>query len=92
MKITECKVNLVKGTKSNLVAFANLTFDDELVVKGVKVVEGSKGTFVSMPSSEGKDGKYYDDVFPITKDLREHIQDIVLDEYFNVTSKGKKRR
>ena len=92
MKITGVIVNKVKDSKSSLVAFANVTFDDELVVKGIKIVDGSKGTFVSMPSTKGADGKYYDDVFPITKDIREHIEDVVLDAYYETDKKKPSKR
>lgn len=92
MKITDVIVNKVKNGNSKLVAFANVTFDDELVVKGIKIVEGSKGTFISMPSTQGSDGKYYDDVFPITKDLREHIEDVVLESYYEADKKKPSKR
>ena len=81
MKITECQIHRVKSDKSSLVAFANITFDDEFVVKGLKVVDGKNGLFVAMPSSRGEDGKYYDDAFPLTKECREYITDFVLSSY-----------
>lgn len=81
MKITECQIHRVKSDKSSLVAFANITFDDEFVVKGLKVVDGKNGLFVAMPSSQGEDGKYYDDAFPLTKECREYITDFVLSSY-----------
>lgn len=81
MKITECQIHRVKSEKSSLVAFANITFDDEFVVKGLKVVDGKTGLFVAMPSSQAEDGKYYDDAFPLTKECREYITDFVLSSY-----------
>lgn len=81
MKITECQIHRVKSDKSSLVAFANITIDDELVIKGLKVVDGKKGLFVSMPCTQGEDGNYYDDVFPITKECREYISEFVLNSY-----------
>ena len=44
-------------------------------------MEGSKGTFVSMPSYKTKDGSYKDLTFPLNKELREQIQNAVLKEY-----------
>lgn len=32
-------------------------------IYGCKVVEGSKGDFISFPSHKGKDGKYYNHVW-----------------------------
>ena len=93
MKITAVQMNKVKNSESTLKAFANITIDDEFVVKGLKVVEGKKGTFVSMPCTQGEDGKYYDDAFPITKECRDYIEDVVLEEYatLNKPAKGKRR-
>lgn len=93
MKITAVQMNKVKNSESTLKAFANITIDDEFVVKGLKVVEGKKGTFVSMPCTQGEDGKYYDDAFPITKECRDYIEDVVLEEYANLNkpAKGKRR-
>ena len=94
MKITECQINNVKSSKGSLVAFANITIDDELVIKGIKVVDGKKGLFVSMPCTQGEDGKYYDDVFPITKECREYLTEFVLNSYedsLDTKRAGKKR-
>lgn len=90
MVVTEARINLV-NSKSSLVAFATITLDGSLVVKGLKVINGNKGLFVSMPSSEGHDGKFYDDVFPITKDLRNEINDAVLDAYEDEVAGSKKK-
>lgn len=94
MKITAVQMNKVKNSESTLKAFANITIDDEFVVKGFKVVEGKKGTFVSCPCTKGDDGNYYDDAFPITKECREYLEDVILDEYMKMDkpSKGKSRR
>lgn len=94
MKITAVQVNMVKKSDSTLKAFANITIDDEFVVKGLKVVDGKKGLFVSMPSTKADDGNYYDDAFPITKDCRQYVEDCVLDEYNKANDEAprKKRR
>lgn len=91
MEITETRISLVKSSKSSLVGFAAITLDNELVIKGIKIIEGNKGLFVSMPSSKGSDDKYYDDVFPLTGDLRNHINDTVLDAYEEEAAGNKKK-
>lgn len=92
MKITDVRINEVKGSKSSLLAFANITIDDELVIKGLKIVEGKKGVFLSMPASQGADGNYYDDVYPITKEAREYIETFVLGAWEDSKPKTKGRR
>lgn len=79
MKITKVNVRLYE--KSSLKGFADVTLDDCLVLTGIKIVDGKKGHFISMPSEAGADDKYYDIYFPITKDFREELEDAVLDEY-----------
>lgn len=81
MIVTEVRINKVKDVNSKIKAFANVTFDGCLVVTGISVVEGSKGLFVSMPQTIGKDKKYYDTVYPLSKEFRDNISNKVLEEY-----------
>jgi len=79
MEITEVRVKLRDNGK--LRAFARLTFDDCFVVRGVKVIEGTNGMFVAMPSRKRPDGKYQDVAHPITNEMRQAIEKKVLEEY-----------
>ena len=83
MNITETRVTILKNAnEGKLKAFASITIDNEFVVSGLKVVEGNdESLFVAMPSNKGKDGEYYDIAFPLTKELRDEIGDIVIDAY-----------
>jgi len=50
LEITEVKVfPRVKGNRK-LKAYITVTFDDSFVVRNVKVIDGTKGLFVAMPS------------------------------------------
>ena len=66
--------------ESKLKAFADVTLAG-VVVKGFSVVDGSKGLFVSMPRHQGKDGKWYNTVYPTTKELKEQLSEAVLTAY-----------
>ena len=55
MDITEVKIFLKEGQDKKLKAYATLTFDNCFVVRNVKVIEGTKGMFVAMPSRKIKD-------------------------------------
>ena len=55
MEITEIKVFLKEGQDKKLKAYATLTFDNSFVVRNVKVIEGTKGLFVAMPSRKIKE-------------------------------------
>ncbi|MDP2920853.1 MAG: SpoVG family protein [Candidatus Omnitrophota bacterium] len=67
--------------ESNLKAFADVSFAGVFIVKGIKVVEGKNGLFVSMPSEKGKDGKWYNIAHPLTKEFRESLNEVVLQAY-----------
>lgn len=62
-------------------AFCDVVVGGLFLVKGVRVVEGKKGLFVSMPREEGKDGKWYDTVVPLTKEARAQVAQVVLSAY-----------
>lgn len=64
-----------------LKAFADIIVNDALLVKGIKVLEGKNGLFVSMPQEQAKDKKWYDSVRCLTKDVREQITEVVLSAY-----------
>ena len=55
MEITEVKIFLKESADKKLRAFATVTFDSAFVVRNVKVIEGSKGLFVAMPSRKMKE-------------------------------------
>ena len=82
MKIS-AKVNVYE--KDSLRGFASINLDDKFIVKDLRIVEGDKGMFVAYPSQKSeKDGKYYERCYPMTKEVRDKIQEIVLEEYNKV--------
>ena len=52
MVITEVRIKLMEAGQENerLQAFCSVTFDDAFVVRDLKIIEGTKGSFVAMPS------------------------------------------
>ena len=62
-------------------AFVDLELDNTLVIKGLTLVEGKKGLFLSFPSTKGKDGKYYNNVYSLDKDCTECLQDASIKKY-----------
>ncbi|MBN2290789.1 MAG: SpoVG family protein [Pirellulales bacterium] len=50
MEITEVRVKLMDEPGERLKAFCSITFDDSFVVRDLKIIEGSSGPFVAMPS------------------------------------------
>lgn len=72
---------------SNLKAFATIKIADCFVVKNLKVIEGAKGLFVSMPQEKfkSKDNdeeiKWTDTAYPVTAEARKEVNDLVLKAY-----------
>ena len=52
MVITEVRIKLMDDNTENerLQAFCSVTFDDAFVIRDLKIIEGTKGPFVAMPS------------------------------------------
>src|SRR5215470_11303971 len=50
MEITEVRVRLVDGGAERLRAFCSVTLDGDFVIRDLKVIEGTNGYFVAMPS------------------------------------------
>jgi stage V sporulation protein G len=51
------------------------------IVKGLRVVKGQKGLFLAMPQEKSKDGKWYNSFYPVTKEARSSLNDLVLAAY-----------
>ncbi len=79
MEITEIRVTLRDEEK--LRGFANVTFDNAFVVRGMKIIQGNNGYFVSMPSRKRPDGTHQDIAHPVNRDMRESIEKAVLEAY-----------
>lgn len=50
MEITEVRIKLMESSEDRLRAFCSVTFDHSFVVRDLKIIEGTHGPFVAMPS------------------------------------------
>ncbi|MCX5693974.1 MAG: SpoVG family protein [Candidatus Omnitrophica bacterium] len=84
MKMEENAISVSRifklDTDSKLKAFADVSFSG-MIIKGFSVVNGEKGLFVSMPRHQGKDGKWYNTVTPVSKELKQQLTEVVLEAY-----------
>lgn len=78
VKIT---VRKYESSNSKTKAFVELKLDEVLIVKGLSLVEGKNGLFLSFPSSKGKDNKYYNSVYSLNKDWRSHLEKACIKKY-----------
>ncbi len=50
MEITEVRIKLMEEASERLQAFCSITFDNAFVIRDLKIIDGSNGPFVAMPS------------------------------------------
>lgn len=50
MEISEVRVKLVENNKERLKAFCSITLENDFVIRDLKVIDGTNGPFVAMPS------------------------------------------
>ena len=81
MKITEVKVFPVN--EERLKAYVTITLDNCFVVRDLKVIQGTTGLFVAMPSKKRKDGQFRDIAHPLNQETRGEIEDAVFEAYEN---------
>ncbi|MCD5383581.1 SpoVG family protein [candidate division WOR-3 bacterium] len=86
MEITD--VRIFPRGEAKLKAFASMTFDDCFRVKGLRVVEGSNGLFVAMPSRKLPDGTFEDVAHPLTREMKAQVEEKVLTEYKKMVGEG----
>lgn len=80
MKITDVKVIPVRD-EERLKAFVTVKIDECFVVRDIKVIDGTGGLFVAMPSKKRKDGSYQDLAHPLDAPTRNMFEEEVLREY-----------
>ncbi|UCD48463.1 MAG: septation regulator SpoVG [Deltaproteobacteria bacterium] len=80
MQVTEVKVYPVQDDEK-LKAYATIVFDGCFVVRDLKIIQGSEGLFVAMPSKKKKDGTYRDVAHPLNNETRRRIEEAVIGEY-----------
>ena len=94
LNITEIRVTPMVYERSPLRAFANVTIDNDLVLKGIRVVEREDGLGVFMPTSRRRSGddeekpRYVENFHPISSEARKRIVDAVLTAYEDAVEKS----
>jgi stage V sporulation protein G len=79
MEITEVKVFPVN--EDRLKAYVSITIDNCFVVRDLKIIEGTGGLFVAMPSKKRKDGQFKDIAHPLNQETRAEIENKIFDAY-----------
>lgn len=79
MVITEVKVFPVN--EDRLKAYVSITIDNCFVIRDLKIIEGTSGLFVAMPSKKRKDGQFKDIAHPLNQETRDTIERMVFEAY-----------
>ena len=77
----KAEIKKVFVDKDKLKAVASVVLDDCFVIKNVRIVDGAKGLFISMPSRRNVNGEFTEFCFPLSAELRRELSDIVLQAY-----------
>jgi stage V sporulation protein G len=85
----DVRINSIHPT-GTLRAVASATLNGQFAVRNIKVMEGSKGLFISMPSYKAGNGEYRDICFPTTPEFRQKLQDTILNAYGQAITQGQK--
>jgi stage V sporulation protein G len=80
IEIKVLKIHRIDGD-NRIKAFVDIGINDALLIKGLRIVQGKNGLFVSIPVEQGKNEKWYERVRCLNKDIREEIANTVLAAY-----------
>lgn len=76
--ITDIRISPIHSKKSNCRAMVSVTLANVFCISGIKIMDGSKGLFVAMPSAKNKKDEWHDICYPITKEFRKAMSDSIL--------------
>lgn len=63
-------------------ALATIVLNDQIQIRGLRVMDGENGLYVGYPADPYNRGEDFRSiVMPITRQLREHIENCVLEKY-----------
>lgn len=66
----------------HMLGLASIVLNDQLQVRGLRIMDGDNGLYVSYPNDPFYKGEDFRSVcFPMTRQLREHIETCVLEKY-----------
>ena len=85
MKITNISIRKVEKEDSRMKGIASVLLDDEFAVHDIRIIEGTKGLFIAMPSRKTSVGNYRDICHPISQEVRSMFEKTILDAYENAS-------
>ena len=80
MQITDVKIRKLFD-EGPMKAIVSVTFDGQLAVHDIKVINARDKFFIVMPSRKNPDETFRDIVHPINADFRKTLEDAVIEAY-----------
>ncbi len=81
MTITDIKVRKLFDDEGPMKAIVSVTFDGQLALHDIKVINARDKYFIVMPSRKNPDGTYRDIVHPINAAFRAELEASVIEAY-----------
>lgn len=83
MEISEVKIFRMEN-KGKLLAYANVVLNNSIVLRGIKIINGSRGVFIAMPAkanAKRKGNKFIEFYHPINSETRAELTHAILKKY-----------
>jgi len=85
MEVTDVRIYPVDEDK--LKAYVSVVFDNCFVITDIKIINGTTGRFLSMPSKRRRNGTFKDVAHPLNPETRRYLEETIFREYEAVLSK-----
>lgn len=93
------QITYLTGDEEGTIAYGQVTINGAVAIKAGLVHSKGGHDFWAFPSKKGKDGNWYDDVIPVSKDsaaelktMAEECVDLVLDELLSNQEEKKDKK
>ncbi len=80
MTITDVRIRKLPD-EGKMKAIVSVTFDDQIVIHDIKIIQGAESLFIAMPSRKLPNGEFRDIAHPINSETRKLVEDAVFEKY-----------
>ena len=87
MKITSVNIRKINKEDSRMKGIASVLLDDVFAVHDIRIIEGTNGLFIAMPSrkTNNPENPYRDVAHPVNQETRSMFEKTILDAYENAS-------
>lgn len=87
MEITDVRIRKLPS-EGKMKAIVSVTFDEEIVIHDIKIIEGAESLFIAMPSRKLPNGEFRDIAHPINAEARKKVEDAVFAKYEEILNEA----